>query len=231
MKCISDYNRFKHNLKVDFELPCCPCAKMNVSVIDCDVDFEEFDVSCAVLASFDNTRVAENQVEFTVRVDIDQLNYETYVASVVRKQFRDCPFVLPEQEIMVTVPCFPIKEMVNSPLVESENKEKINKSQTFPRKRLIPAEKREGVHDCASVTLSRWEGVHDCASVTLSRCLTLCNHRSCNPSVYIPVHGVPNTPEGKFSYPRFCLEMLDSIPPRVKAAEERRKAAEMGPVM
>ena len=190
---------------------------MNVSVIDCDVDFEEFDVSCAVLTSFDNTRVAENQVEFTVCVDIDQLDYETYVASVARKQFRDCPFVLPEQEIVVTVPCFPIREMVNGPLVDSENKEKINKSQTFPRKRLIPAEKRERVHDCASVTLSR--------------CLTLCNHRSCNPSVYIPVKGVPNTPEGKFSYPRFCLEMLDSIPPRVKAAEERRKAAEMGPVM
>ena len=175
---------------------------MNVSVIDCDVDFEEFDVSCAVLTSFDNTRVAEKQVEFTVRVDIDQLDYETYVASVARKQFRDCPFVLPEQEIMVTVPCFPI-----SPLVESENKEKINKSQTFPRKRLIPAEKRERVHDCASVTLSR--------------CIALCNHRICNPSVYIPVKGVPNTPEGKFSYLQFCREMLDSIPLREKAAEKR----------
>ena len=187
---------------------------MNVSVVDCVVDFEEFDAHCAVLACIDSTRVdidcPEKRVEFTACIDVNQHDYAKYIASVDRAQFRDSPFATPEQTVVVTLPCFPVQEKVYSPVVEIADRDKINKSLILPRKRLVPAEERERVPDTASVTLLR-KLLAPAESVTCQ----------VDPPVYIPVRGVPNTPDGKFSMLQFCREMLDSIPLRKKAAEKQ----------
>ena len=107
------------------------------------------------------------------------------------------PFATPEQTIVVTIPCFPVREKVYSPVVEIADRDKINKSLTLPRKRLVPAEEREIVPDTESVTCQ------------------------VDPPFHEPVWGVPNTPEGIFSRVQFCKDMLDSIPLRKKAAEKQ----------